>query len=223
MHSAHGMPVVAAERRMDLSALAAVRGDVPWAALFVRAFARVAARRPELRRSYQSYPWPHLYEADRSVASVAVAREFEGESAVFFGLIDSPDRLSLPELAERLLDFKTLPIESVRPFARLVRYTRYPRPVRRVVWWLGLNLSGKHRARTIGTFGLSTVAGAGSSLLNLISPIAFALNYGPIDSTGMIEIRLNFDHRVLDGLTAAEALKEMEVELNLVEGARGGT
>ena len=38
--------------------------------MFARAFALVAARRPELRRSYLKFPWPHLYEHPVSVAGI---------------------------------------------------------------------------------------------------------------------------------------------------------
>lgn len=218
MHASRGVPLAAAERRLMLAALVAARtrcpDPPPWAAIVVKGYALVAARTPALRRSYQGFPWPHLFEADESVASVAVAREFDGEPAVFFGLIPAPDRQPLHQLAAYLREWKTTPVEAIRPFARLVRYTRYPRPVRRLVWWLGLNLSGRHRAKTVGTFGLSTVAGLGASIPQIIGPTATTLNYGPFDPDGGLTVRLTFDHRVLDGGTAAVALAEMERVLN---------
>ena len=217
MHLSRGMPCFVAERRMDLAEVAAARAACPeppsWPAIFAKAYAITAARRPELRRSFQTFPWAHLYETDGSVASVAVARDFEGEPAVLFGLIATPDRQTLAELTAHLHDFKTKPVAEVRPFARLVRYTRYPKPVRRLIWWVGLNLSGRHRAKTVGTFGLTTIAGRGAGLLHVPSPCATTLTYGPLRDDGSVEVRLSADHRVLDGLGAALALEELEAVL----------
>jgi hypothetical protein len=209
MHASRNVPLAAVERVCDVSAAAARRGKVPWAALFVRAYAVVAAGRPELRRSYQAWPWPHLFEADRSIASVAVAREYEGEPAVFFAKLDAPDRLPLAAIAAELVRWKTAPVEEVRSFARLVRYSRYPRPVRRLAWAAGMHLSGRHRARTFGTFGL-TAAGAGADIPVVRSPLATTLTYGPLRADGTMAVRLTFDHRVLDGRTAAAALEAVE-------------
>lgn len=210
MHASRTVPLAAVERRCDLSAVAAARGSTPWAALFLKAYATVAAGRPELRRSYQPFPWPHLFEADRSVASVAVARDFEGEPAVFFAKLDSPDRMSLDAIAAQLRRWKTAPVAEVRAFARLVRHSRYPRPVRRLLWGLGLNLSGRHRAKTFGTFGLTVAAGQGADIPVVRSPLATTLTYGPLAPDGTMVVRLTFDHRVIDGLSAAAAVEALE-------------
>lgn len=210
MHASRRIPLIVCTRRFNLAELAAARAQTPWAALFVKAYALVAARNPVLRRAYLPFPWPHLYEADASIASVAVARDYAGEPAVFFAPIHAPDTQSLTQLAAHLHDFRTKPVEEIRPFARLIRYTRYPLLVRRFLWWLGMNLSGKHRAKTFGTFGLTVVGSAGGDLTRVIAPTATTLTYGPLDEHGSLDVHLHFDHRVLDGLTAANALAELE-------------
>ena len=215
MHISCGMPIFIAERRLNIADLVAARDAHPhpplsWAAIFVKAYSLAAARMPELRRSYQSFPWPHLFEADVSVASVAVAREFEGEAAVFFGLLHAPDTQSLAQLTAHLADFKTKPVGEVRSFARLIKYTRYPKPIRRMIWWVGMNLTGKHRAKTVGTFGMTTLSSRNTGLIAVPSPCATTLTYGPIAADGSVEVRLGADHRVLDGLTAARALEALE-------------
>ncbi len=218
MHAGRGMPVFIAERRMNLAEVVAARqalAEPPsWPAIFAKAYSVVAARMPELRRSYQPFPWAHLFEADVSVASVAVAREFDGEAAVFFGLLHAPDRQSLAQLTAHLGDFKMKPVGEVRPFARLVKYTRYPKPIRRLIWWVGMNLTGKHRAKTVGTFGMTTVSSRNAALIAVPSPCATTLTYGPIAADGTVEVRLCCDHRVLDGMTAALALEALEAALN---------
>lgn len=208
------VPVVTFERRMDLAAVAAARADLPaapaWPLLFAKAYAVVAARRPELRRAYLSFPRPHLFEAGHSIASLAVEREYGGEPAVFFGLIRTPDRQPLPQLARHLERWKRAPVAEVGDFRRLVAFTRLPRPVRRLVWWYGLNTSGERRARTFGTFGISVTAGLGATAANLISPLTTTLNYGSLAADGTLDVRLHFDHRVLDGAPVARALADLE-------------
>lgn len=214
MHLSRGMPCFVVERRLNFAEVVAARTTMPnppsWPAIFVKAYALVALRRPELRRSYQTFPWAHFYEADISVASVAVNREYEGEPAVFFGPLHAPDRQSLAQLTGHLHDYKTKPVEEIRAFARLIKYTRYPKLIRRFLWWVGMNLTGKHRAKSIGTFGLSTLSSRRTGLLHVPSPCATTLTYGPVTADGTAEVRLSADHRVLDGLSAALALEELE-------------
>ena len=214
MHLCRHIPIIPIERRMQLSTVIAARQRLAnppsWAAIFVKAYAITAARHPVLRQAYCVYPWPHLYEANQSIASVAVAREFDGEPAVFFGLIHAPDQQTLVKLTAQLNDFKTKSVEQIRPFARLIRYTRYPLPLRRILWWIGMNLSGRHRAKTIGTFAMTVIAGAGANLGRIISPVATTLTYGPFEADGSVIVRISFDHRVIDGLPAANALADLE-------------
>jgi hypothetical protein len=217
MRAGRTIPVATVVRRISLSEVMEARSRVteppPWPALFIKAYALVAARNPVLRQAYFRHPWPHLYEADESLASVAIARPFDGEPAVFFGLIHAPDQQPLRQLAGHFHDFRTKPVDQIRPFARLIRYTRYPLPIRRLLWWLGMNLSGRHRAKTVGTFGLSTVGSLGAGIPATVSPTATTLTYGPFGADGAADVWLHFDHRVLDGATAAVALTDLETML----------
>jgi hypothetical protein len=92
----------------------------------------------------------------------------------------------------------------------VVRYSRYPLPVRRLLWWLGLNLSGRNRVRTFGSFGLTTVGSAGAEIRHLIAVVPTCLTYGPLGPDGGVTVGLQFDHRVMDGATVAEALADLE-------------
>jgi hypothetical protein len=214
MAASRGVPLVTFERRMNLARVAAARDTVSpapaWVLLFTKAYAIVAARRPELRRAYIRFPRPHLFEADQSIASLAVERDYEGEPAVFFGRLRAPDTRPLPELARHLDGWKRQPVDDVRNFRRLIRYTRLPKPVRRLAWWYGLHTSGGRRARTFGTFGVSATAGLGAAAVNLLSPLTSTLTYGPLSAGGTLDVRLHFDHRVLDGAPVARALAELE-------------
>src|SRR5262249_45655911 len=70
------------------------------------------------------------------------------------------------------------------------------------------------RARHLGTFGISVVASLGASGLHLLSPLTMALNYGVLADDGSLDVRLTYDHRVVDGGTVARALGDMEKVLN---------
>jgi hypothetical protein len=181
-----------------------------WCAIFTKAFAFVAAARPELRRVYMSFPWPHLYEHPINVASIAVERHLDDEDALFFGHLRRPETQGLMELDEALRRLKGEPVDSIPFYRRIQRVSGLPWPLRPLAWWLGLNVSGHRRARLLGTFGVSVVAGLGASTLYLLSPLTTTLNYGAIAEDGSVDVRLLFDHRVLDGATIARALEDME-------------
>src|ERR1700682_4481842 len=84
MHFCRHLPMVIAERRMRLGPVVQARKQClarpSWAAIFLKAFSIVAARRPELRRAYRSFPWPHLYEHCRSLGLFSVERIVDGEA-----------------------------------------------------------------------------------------------------------------------------------------------
>jgi hypothetical protein len=218
LECARPVPFIPVERRMNLGAVARAREAAHprpgWCALFLKAFATVAASRPELRRAYFPYPWPHLYEHPCNIATVAIEREVGDEQAVLFGQIRTPERQPLYEIESHLRRYKDQPLESIATYRRILRIAAWPRLLRRLAWWHAYHSSGARRARHMGTFGISVVAGLGGSLLFLRSPLTTTLNYGALDADGTMTVRMNFDHRVLDGGNAARALDEVEHVLN---------
>lgn len=218
VHFARRVPSVPVERRMDLTpVLAARRLAQPrpsWCAIFTKAYSVVAAAFPELRRSYLAFPQPHLYEHASNVASIAVERRLGEEDAVLFGHLKSPEKLTLLKLDAQLRHWKEQPIEETGSFRRALRLSRWPWPVRRLIWWVGLNCIGRKRAHYFGTFGVSVYSGLGAASLHPLSPLTTTLNYGVIDADGLVDVRIIYDHRVLDGATIARALEELERVLN---------
>lgn len=214
IHFAHQHPTVPVERRMNLARVVAARQAAQpkpgWCAIFTKAYARVAARFPELRRCYLPYPWPHLYEHPISTASVGIERRLGDEDAVFFVHVRSPDQQGLPDIDRYLRRCKEEPIEQVSFFRKTLFVSSLPRPLRRFLWWAALYWSGKRRAKNLGTFGISVVAALGAAGLHLLSPLTTALNYGVIGPDGTVDVRLTIDQRVLDPATAARALQELE-------------
>lgn len=214
--AARAVPSVPVQRRMNLAAVAAARAaaaDRPgWPAVFLKAYAAVAARTPALRRALVRFPWPRLVEYPTSAATVAVEREYEGEPAVFFGRVADPAARSVAALDALVRGFATDPVEDVKPFRQLLRLAALPGPARRAALWLGLNLA-RVRAGKFGTFGLSVYSSLGAESLHPLSPLTTTLTYGVIGADGRADVRLVYDHRVLDGATAARALAALEAEL----------
>jgi hypothetical protein len=218
LHFAQQVPSVPVQRRMQLGAVARARSAAQprpsWVGIFTKAFAMVAARWPELRRAYLSFPMARLYEHPVSIATIAVERRFGDDHAVFFGKIRCPEERGLPEIDERLRALKEKPIDEIGAFRHTLFLSRLPRPIRRLLWWIGLNVWGRKRAAYFGTFGVSVYAGLGAASLHPLAPATCTLNYGVIDERGDVDVRITYDHRVLDGATVARVLADLEQVLN---------
>jgi hypothetical protein len=214
LHFARQIPSVPVQRRMHLADVVAARaaaGPRPsWCAIFTKAYAFVTAAHPQLRRAYLAFPWPHLYEHPVNVASVAVERKWGDEEAVFFAQLRQPEALALTEIDARLRQTKDGPLEAVGGLRRQLRTAGLPRPLRRALWWVGLNCWGRKRAHFFGTYGVSVYAGLGAASLHPLSVLTSTLTYGVIEPDGVLDVRIIYDHRVMDGSTVARALADLE-------------
>lgn len=217
MHFAAGVPSIPVQRRMALAPVVAARsgavGRPPWTAVFAKAFSRVAATMPELRRAYCKIPRHHLYEYPLSAAAVVVERDYEGEKALFTLKVKDPAGKSLSDLARFVREGQAAPVASVKQFSRALRFAKYPGPLRRLLWWVALNW-GRFRANYFGTFLVTAYSALGAESLHPRSPLTCTLTYGPIADDGTVSVRIIYDHRVLDGATVARALARLEAELN---------
>jgi hypothetical protein len=217
LHFGAAVPTVPVQRRMSLGTVVGARAASPdrppWTAVFAKAFALVAREFPALRRSYCKFPYPHLYESPVSAAAVTIEREYSGEQAVFVERVKDPAGRPLPEIARVIRTAATAPVESVKTFRRALRVAALPAVLRRPLWWLGWNV-GRQRANYFGTFAISVFSSLGADCLHPVSPWTTLLTYGPIADDGYADVRLVFDHRVLDGATVARALVRLEETLN---------
>ncbi len=213
MHASASVPTVPVQRRMHLAEVIAARAAHPqrpsWASIFAKAYAKVAAAMPELRRSYVKLPWHHLYEYPVSVASLAVEREVDDEKVVLIARIKDPARYDLVTLNQLIKDYREKPVQECKEFRRALGVSRLPRPLRRFLWWLGLNM-GRQRANYFGTFGLSAYSALGAESLHPRSLCTTTLTYGVMAADGSLDVRIIYDHRALDGANVARALALLE-------------
>lgn len=219
MRFSMGVPRVTVQRQMRLEALQKARTSQKhrssWTVLFLKGYALLAREIPELRRAYVKFPRPHLYEFPMSVASVAHEREHDGERVVLLSTIKGPERSSIAQLEALIQAARSRPISEIKEFRRALKMARAPAPVRWLLMWLGLNI-GRQRARYFGTFQLSVYSGLGAESLNPLTPLTTLLNYGPIGEDGSVNVRIHYDHRVMDGANVARALVRFEEILNSI-------
>jgi hypothetical protein len=217
VYFARRVPSVPVSRMMNVARLIEPRRSHPskpsWAALFMKAYALVAAEQPPLRRAMLTWPWPRLYEHPQSLCALAVERICEGEEGVFIGLFRAPEAQAIGQIQRSVVTYKEEPIDSIGYFRQALRVSRAPRRIRRFLWWITLNVSGVKRAKRCGTFGLTTYGSLGAESLHPISPLTTTLTFGPIDDAGSVCVKIIYDHRVLDGAYVARRLLDLEAAL----------
>lgn len=219
MRFSTGIPRITVQRRMNLDTVVQARRELDprpsWTAIFLKGYALLAQETPELRRAYVKLPWPHLYEYPSSIASLACERELDGERVVLLHRINRPESESIAQLVEKIRAAHSRPVMEIKDFRRALRLARAPAPLRRLLMWLGLNI-GRQRPNHFGTFQLSVYSGLGAESLNPLTPLTTLLNYGGIDEDGSVDVRVHYDHRVMDGANIARALERLESILNTV-------
>jgi hypothetical protein len=219
VHFAHQIPSAPVSRSINLKALIGPRSRHPsrpsWACVFMKAYALVGAEHAPLRRSFLAFPWPRIYEHPWMNCALAIERTYQGEEGVFVGIFRAPEQQSLAQLQCAVNWYKNETLEKVGFYRMALRFSRVPTPIRRLLWWGTLNISGAKRCKRFGTFGLTSYGSLGAEQVHPISPLTTTLTYGPIDpETGGVVIKLIYDHRVLDGAYIARRLQDIEATLN---------
>ena len=213
LHFAKQTPSCAHDRELNLAKISELRGylstRISWPALFIRAYAMVAERFSDLRKSYMAWPFPHVYQHPTSVAMLSVQRQVNGIDWLCFGRFLSPEEMSLSAIQLRLDAYRNEPAEKI--FRRQFRFSAFPVFLRRLAWWVTLNLQGDRRARRVGTFGLSSISNLGAVIQHPPSFLTSTITYGPLDSLGRCRFTVVYDHRLMDGVYIAKALCEVQV------------
>ena len=218
LHFSRKIPSIPVQRRMNIAKTLTARKQLAappsWVVIVTKAYAIVCKEFPQLRQSYLAMPWAHLYQHPQSLASIAIEKEIDGEPAVTFLRVGELVENGLTSLDQCLRRAREEPVENLRSYRLAKQMYWFPTFLRRTIWWIGLNGSGYYRARHFGTFGVSVYASLGAESLHPLSPLTSTINYGPIDAEGNVNVRLVYDHRVLDGATVARALARLEEVLN---------
>jgi hypothetical protein len=147
--------------------------------------------------------------------AMAIERIYQGEEGVFVGIFRAPEQQTLTQLQEAVTWYKNETLEKVGFYRMALRFSKAPTPLRRLLWWGTLNISGFKRSKRFGTFGLSSYGALGAEQIHPISPLSTTLTYGPIDPhTGRVIVKLIYDHRVLDGAYVARRLRDVDEVLH---------
>jgi hypothetical protein len=209
--------VMGATWRINLAPLLAARAAgapaIGWGAIWLKALALVGRRRPELRTAYLPFPWAHFYVHPECVGSVVIERTWRGAAALFFEQIKHPDRISLGELDRTLRSLRQIPVESNGSFRRLIRWSKPPVLVRRLLWSAMLYWWGPLRAKCTGTYAINSFP-TGGSITQSAMPISFLLYYGLVEPNGDTEIHVMYDHRVVDGVEIYRIVRDLEATIN---------
>lgn len=189
-------------------------GKLSWAVLFLRAHAILCARHEVLLQTYFRYPWPSIYQHDEPIGAMTILRRYRDEDRVFIGTFRGLARKTLADWQRRLDELKNCDPERTRDYKRQLTLSRLPWFIRRAIFWAGLNISGWRRARSFGTFGLTSVGATGAISIHPPSFHTSMLTYGPIDAEGKVRVTMVYDHRLMDGVAVGEFLVEIEHLLN---------
>ena len=173
----------------------------------------------ELVRHLHESLWHRQRKPGRSCAAVTVVsdaasvsasverrqhrhwRPFGDENAVFFAHLADVETRPLANIDEKLHHYKTAPLESISTFrACFACDTAAVIGAASAVVVGALIVSGRQGAhrRHVWRVGLSRPR---SASLHPLSLLTTTLNYGVIEPTGDVDVRLVYDHRVLDGAT----------------------
>ena len=206
------VPLCGHDRVFRLQELARVRSESPrrisWPALFIRAFGLVAQRHPELRQSWYRWPVAHLYQHPVNVATITVHRVWKDDSWLFWGQLSEPESRSLLDIQQQLDVFRDAPVATT--FRNQTQLAQLPTFLRRLIWWWIINVSTARRAKRLGTFFVSTLAGRGAEIQIPPSIHTGCLTFGPLNKEGECRVTLAYDHRVMDGVYVAEVLESLE-------------
>jgi pyruvate/2-oxoglutarate dehydrogenase complex dihydrolipoamide acyltransferase (E2) component len=187
-------------------------------AILIKAIALAQHGHPTTRT--QMLPNGRLVQFNVVEAQFTVERFVNDQPGLFFGSIKKPDETALIDITEELRVYGSEPIENVPVLALEHKFSQYPHWLRQTIIYLGTRIPSM-RLRYMGaTFGLSSLGKYGAR--NLISPSVITAMFcigevekRPIVIDDKIEIRpqlsivLNFDHRVIDGASAARFMTDV--------------
>jgi hypothetical protein len=217
LHHGRKVPALPLSKVMHVGNLCEVRkagAFVSWLAIFMKAYGLVGQQHPQLRRAYIPLPWPHLYEHPISECAFLLERDYGGENIVLGAKLRAPETQALVDLDEAMSHYRNAPIEQIGSFRQWLRLGRLPGLLRRLTFWHTLYLSGYKRGKRLGTFAISSLGNLGVEQHHPVSPLTTYLTFGPISPQGEVNVKIIYDHRVMDGRCVARCLNDLEEVLN---------
>lgn len=215
---ARSMPLAPMMREIDLTTIERVRKSLPkkisWTALMMKAYALVAAKRPELRRIYTPFPWPHIYEHPENVAMLTITRTLPEGPRLFFARFAQPENQTLQDIQKRFDQMRRAPIKEIKQFRHQKRFARWPKVIRKMAWWSMTHLMPAKLAQQIGTFGMSLSQLDSTYGVYHLGPTTTTLGYEHFVSANKMRISVTFDHRILDGKHVYDIMNDLETELH---------
>jgi hypothetical protein len=211
-------PMGAVRAVFDLAELAElrkrIRPKLSWNVIFMKAYAGLSGEWPELRQCIVSFPSPHIYQHDRNVCLIAVAREHQGQETLMFARFDSPEICALDGLQSRLNFFRDAPLSEIRQFRHQLQFSACPWPLRKLGYWIMSNLWVSKRASHMGTFGMSISGFDNIEFASYhLGPNTTILGVDVVARGGQSQVLLTFDHRILDGKPVLDIMKALERRL----------
>lgn len=187
---------------------------IGWAAIMLKAMARLAQSEPELSYAYIKWPWPHLYQHPHQIGYVAMNRIVDDENLLIFHRIERPEQCSLLEIQNAIEQAREQPLDENRLFRMRDRFSRLPWFFRRIIWWFALNLFARVRTNLTGTVGVTSLAQYDVTSIHPPTLGNLVVTYGPVQPDGTMQITFVYDHRVHDGVKIATCLQKFETILN---------
>lgn len=214
MHQAKKVPFLPLAKDFNLASLVAARRESAvrpsWTVLFMKAYGLTARRRPELRRAYIRWPFPHLYEHPCTSAGLLIERDYQGEPVILTGKIPAPENQTLTDMDAHVRRWQTVPAWDISDFRKQLRLARAPGFLRRFGMWRAVHWSGAKREKHCGTFTISSLGNLGVEQMHPLTVVTTYLSFGPIDPSGKVTVKIIYDHRVMDGRCIARSLNDLE-------------
>ena len=143
---------------------------------------------------------------------VVVRDDFDKDAPILIK-INAADELSLADVEGYVQRAKHAPLDEVPSFKRILRITRMPLPLRRLLWAISLNM-GRQRANNFGTVWITTLGRTRSEVVVARGPGPNLITYGTVRPDDTMDLLIQWDHRIYDGMLVERALQRLEDVLN---------
>lgn len=218
VRAANKMPRAAYVRDFDLTKLAKlrkqVRPKISWNVLYMKAYALIAEKNPELRQCYVGFPWPYAYQHESNVCLLTMSREYQGEDRLLFARFNRPECRPLVDLQAQYDHYRKAPVKQIKQFRHQIRFAKAPWFLRRFAWWYLMNLWPRQRVSHFGTFGMTISGYKDAFNYQVLSPNTTTLGVDILPKRGQAKFSLTFDHQILDGVPVVNFIDDVYKTLN---------